>query len=736
MDENNLIMNNNISYKIISTNQKIENDKERIKSKFNFNISRTSTNSSAIKQSSVPTQQNSFVAGNKHFQIRDKFIQTNEKNKIKFISSQILPKKNSKKYINENDKVKNLSHANLKKNQNIYIKTKENLTNKKKKNNIPFQTNNTIFNKKLFIQNNITNSNNNNYNDKRNESNERNKNKMNIFHDSIIKAQTIIDEINNENNIYSNKNEISYKKNEKENNEQISVEKEISESLQKSSFSCSSKTSELHNDVLNIKSGDENEGNIKIANNENYIIKNYNGINNRNNNIQNKKEEEDIQPIYKSFMNDNSERRMTEVNAMGLLDDDEYNQENRKKMLININKYFFIEDIIEQSNKFETLSFDKFKKISNKAKYKIISFCYDNYRNIMNSSVYMRNLILDALVEKFGICINDFSNKYKDILLIDNYKFNVHEFVKPKLKRKKIRTFCLYIKAKILPNNEYFVKYGDVGFEISYKYKVISLKKESDSKTNRTNISESSFVSKNHIQEEYIQIYKFDLRKNKNFPMWLSSEKDEVFNCASRSINCLISKVLKRDELYQKHLIYSSPVVNVNENDFIVLRIDLIENYNIIENISFNEPLVQSINKNYYHKASFKQEQKFDKMRDCENELAINVWHDDYTINEFIEKNNKYKEFLPKLKKTFQEYFQIVVTKYDISKYVFIRMTMKAKKIGILKANIFCNKNIEIIDKNSPLVKECVPINFVNTFSLSKNLKIKIDTIIDFYLIE
>ena len=152
MDENNLIMNNNISYKIISTNQKIENDKERIKSKFNFNISRTSTNSSAIKQSSVPTQQNSFVAGNKHFQIRDKLIQTNEKNKIKFISSQILSKKNSKKYINENDKVKNLSHANLKKNQNIYIKTKENLTNKKKKNNIPFQTNNTIFNKKLYYE--------------------------------------------------------------------------------------------------------------------------------------------------------------------------------------------------------------------------------------------------------------------------------------------------------------------------------------------------------------------------------------------------------------------------------------------------------------------------------------------------------------------------------------------------------------------------------------------------------
>ena len=37
MDENHLILNNNISYKLISPNQKIENDKERIKIKFNFN---------------------------------------------------------------------------------------------------------------------------------------------------------------------------------------------------------------------------------------------------------------------------------------------------------------------------------------------------------------------------------------------------------------------------------------------------------------------------------------------------------------------------------------------------------------------------------------------------------------------------------------------------------------------------------------------------------------------------
>ena len=732
MDENHLILNNNISYKLISPNQKIENDKERIKIKFNFNISRTSTNSSANKQSSVPTQQNSLVITNKNFKLNENFKKINEKKNINN-TSQKMPKRTSKNFMKEIDKRNNLSQTNFNKKEKAYIKTKENLTSiKKVQNYIPYKVNNTTINKKLFEKNNIITNENNKYTDINNDSKVFQENQKNLFQDSILKTQSIIDEIPNQNK--NNENKITKKNNEKMDN--ISIEKEMSESFKKSSFSCSSKTSELHNDILNIKADSENEGNIDIVNNNNYIIKNYNGINNRNNYQYQRDEENNIPQIYSPFMSDNSEKRMTEVNTMGLLDDDEYNQENRKKMLNNINRYLFIEDIIEKNNKFESLSFDKFSKISNKAKYKIISFSYDNYKNIMNSSKQMRNIILEALDDIFSPCINDFNNKYKDILIIDNYKFNAHEFIKKKLKRKKFRTFCLYLKARILPKNEYLIRYGDVGFEISYKYKIKTLKKESEQKTNRTYKSENSYISKYHTKEEYIQIYKFDLRKDKNYPMWLSAERDEIFNSESKSINSIFFKILKKDELYQKHLIYSSPVININENDYIVFRIDLIENYNIIESISFNEPIVQSINKNYFHKTRFKQDQKFDKMRDCENELVINVWHDDFTFKEYVDKNIKYKDFLPKLKKTFQEYFQIVESKYDISKFVFIRLTMKAKKVGVLKKNIFSNKDIEIVDIDSPLTKECIPINFVNTFSLNKNLKIKIGTIIDFYLIE
>ena len=72
-------------------------------------------------------------------------------------------------------------------------------------------------------------------------------------------------------------------------------------------------------------------------------------------------------------------------------------------------------------------------------------------------------------------------------------------------------------------------------------------------------------------------------------------------------------------------------------------------------------------------------------MRDCESEIAINVWHEAYLIN----KNNihgiDYELFIQKLKQYFEGFFDILEIKYDISKFVFIRMTLKARKIGILK---------------------------------------------------
>ena len=756
MKNENKIINNNISFRVISQNQKVENDKERIKSKFNFNISRTSTNSSVNKGSSFTTQQNSCLLSDKLSKIKKKIIFQNNKianmNNRPFSSSK---KSNTLNKINFNG-VKRMDDNFLNKNKKWTLsnKTYDNFKEKKmiKENNSQNINNNKIINKlNDDIINNITYSNFENYYTD-NSSHIFESQKL-ITQESILKTQNLEEGIRNiilNDNINISKKENSLDiKIQNENEDGTIKDNHFSRSFNNTSFSGSSKTNEINRDILNLKiiDNESNDDKIKIANNNNYIIRNFIGINNNINfNIISNKsrnlnpEEAFVQKLFKSFNISNLDKKRSEVNTLGLLDDEDYNQMGRKKLYNNT--YYFIDDIIKNHNNMVFLSFDKFNNLNNKAKYKIFAYTFDNYKNYLNTSKAMRNMIENMLLEKFEKCIKDFNNKYQNILLLDEYHFDIQKFSKQKNVKKKLIKFCLYLKAKVLPNNEYLKKFGDVSFEISYKYKIKSMKNEYNTKTNRTNMSFQSYISKDHLQEEFIQIYKFDLRENKNYPLWICSERDELFNNPSKTGDGntgVISKILSRNKLFQSHLIYSSPVINVNENDFIVIRIDLIEDNNVVESFSFNEVIVQSVYKSYYHKTSYKPEKKFDNMRDCENEIAINIWHDECVINNFI--NNiydkiNYNDFILKIKLIFQEYFDIIETKFDISKFIFIRMTMKAKKIGVLKSNEFCNKDIKIVDKNTPLTKECIPINFVNTFSMNKYLEIKKDTIIEFYLIE
>ena len=761
---------NNASFKAISNYQKVENDKERIKSKFNFSISRTSSRSSANKLSSLTTQQNSCLISDKIHKIKNKIKIQN----FKILTSSTRPysckrEKTSIKKIKM--KIKKMNDTNITFNQNkSSINSKNN--NISEVNDTKSNMNNNNLNQINDDLINYITYNNYEYYYSDNSSQKFDQN-INPMEESVINTQIIDGGINN---YISNNNILDTSINDKLLDIKIKNEKEEgkiktneNKSFNNTSFSGSSKTAEINRDLLNIRNEDTdlNDDNIKIVNNNNYIIRNFNGIsskcsdsnknenNNNNNNNKNNKEKPKnansqiafLQELFQPYYNNNNERKRTEINE-SLLEEDDYSIENKKMMLNNVSKYYFIEDIIKKNNSYVSLSFNKFKNLSNKAKYKIFAYIFDNYRNILNTSKEMRNIIKDMLEEKFGNSIKDFSNKYENILQLDNYQFNVHKFSKQKKSKKKYINFCLYLKAKILPNNEYLKKFGDISFEISYKYKTKSIKNESNSKSNRTNASHQSYISKDHIQEEYTQIYKFDLRENKNYPMWLCSERDEIFNKASKvgeGANNFISKIFAINELYQKHLIYSSPIINVNENDYIVLRIDLIEDNNVIEDLSFNEVIVQSVNKSYFHKDTYKSEQKFDNMRDCENEIAINMWHEETAINNYynnldlILNNNiniNYAEFIQKLKNNFQNYFDIKELKFDFSKFIFLRMTMEAKKIGVLKNSSFSNKDIEIVDKNESITKECVPVNFVNTFSMSKHLIIKKGTIVDLYLIE
>jgi hypothetical protein len=298
----------------------------------------------------------------------------------------------------------------------------------------------------------------------------------NILQESALKTQIIGEGINNcsskDNNALEIKsiNDTGVDIKVKNENEEAAIKPNEVKSFNNTSFSGSSKTAEINRDLLNIRNDENglNEDNIKIVNNDNYIIRNFNGLNNNNkSDINNKSidanndnkpknvelEEKFLQQMFRPYHMNNNERKRTEINT-SLLDEDDYNQENKMKMLNNVSKYFFIEDIIKKNNSYASLSFDKFNNLSNRAKYKIFSYTFDNYKNILNSSKAMRNIIKNMLEEKFENSIKDFTNKYKNILHLENYQFNVHKFNRQKKSKKKFKNFFLFLKAKVFSYKE------------------------------------------------------------------------------------------------------------------------------------------------------------------------------------------------------------------------------------------------------------------------------------------
>ena len=415
--------------------------------------------------------------------------------------------------------------------------------------------------------------------------------------------------------------------------------------------------------------------------------------------------------------------------------EEDYNKHNNNNSN-NDPKFHFIKDIIDKNNEYVFLSFEKLKKMKVKPKYIIFSYLYDDYKKLMNISRSFRFLILKMLYEKYRQCFASFKSQYQNLLNLEQYFFNLYEFSNNKSKNFKNANFCLFIKAKILPNNIYIKNYGDVSFEMSYNYKIKSIKNDSIIYFNNNSSSlYNSYISLDHLKEEFTQIYKFDLRKDKNYPMWICSEKNEFFN-SSRKNESKNSNEL--NDIFQKHILFTTPIINVNENDYILFRFDLIDDNHVIEDIYFNKLLFEKIenNDNYFHKNIYKQNRKFDGMRDCEVEIQVNIWREKLINNKLNIGRINFNEFIDIIKHYFKKIFDIENLVFDVSKSIFIRLTLKAKRIGILKANFFCNKDIEIVESDKSLCKECVSINCVNTFSLSEKIVIRKGTMVDFYFAE
>ena len=369
------------------------------------------------------------------------------------------------------------------------------------------------------------------------------------------------------------------------------------------------------------------------------------------------------------------------VSALGLLDDEHIIIRNHQE---EVSKFKFIHEVLKNNLSYENISIKKFLALDNKCTFNIFSFLYDNYKIIMTTGKKIKNAFNLTLKSKFSYIIENFKSKYKEILQFESFKFIQSETIM--LKKKKIPIFSIFFKCKI-KETPYLLKYEGISYEITYSFK------------------NSQSRNKDSL---YYQIYKFYIRKNKYYPIWICSEMDE------RNYS-------------QRRLVYSSPVQNYVEKDHIILKIDLIEGNNFIYDINFLDIKILEAPQNLYEKGVFKSEIGYDGMRDCEIENMILRWNN---ANNLIRNS----EMLFYIKRTFGNYFSFKDIKYDISKIIFFKIKMQAEKVGLIKKNRIFNINLQILNETSEITNECIYIGCVNTFTQNKILQIRKGTIIILYI--
>ena len=392
-------------------------------------------------------------------------------------------------------------------------------------------------------------------------------------------------------------------------------------------------------------------------------------------------------PLYINKNNQNTFNDIpedkTDVSALGLLDDEHciiFENQN------TFPKFKFIQEVVN-NNLGYNIPFEKLNKLNSKIIFNIFCFLYDDYGNIMTSGKKMRNLFLPTITSKFSYLIQSFQNIYKSIFEFDSFKFKLNKYSKHK--RKNISTFYVELKSKI-KKNPLLKRNNGISYEIKYSFKMKKQNKQSNL---------------------YYQIFKFDIRNDKYYPIWFCSDMDDT-------------------NFVKRRLIYSSPVQYFCEGDFIFFKINLIEGNNgIISDINFQPLKNDIVPRKLFLRGTYRTDINFDKIRDCEVENMVLRWNDE---NNLIKKNEIYLN----VHKVFSKNFEIKEINYDISKLAFYRIKMLATKIGIFKINRIFNLNIEILSENSQLTNECINIGCVNIYTKSKKIQIRKGTLIILYIID
>ena len=287
-----------------------------------------------------------------------------------------------------------------------------------------------------------------------------------------------------------------------------------------------------------------------------------------------------------NVFNDNSQEK-SDVSALGLLDDEHTIMLEHQDSLP---KFKFINEVVQSNLNYENIPFEKISRLNSKIIFNIFTFLYDDYGKIMSSGKKMKNLFMSTVTSKFSYLIQAFQKNYKEIFEFNSFKFKINKYIKQR--RKNVSTFYVELKSKI-KKNPLLKKYNGISYEIKYSFKM----KKGNQKSNL-----------------YHQIFKFDIRNDKYYPIWFCSDMDD-------------------NNYIKRRIVYSSPVQYFCEGDFISFKINLIEGNNgLISDINF-QPLKNDIApRKLFLRGIFRSDIEFDKIRDCEIENMILRWNDENNL--------------------------------------------------------------------------------------------------------
>ena len=353
------------------------------------------------------------------------------------------------------------------------------------------------------------------------------------------------------------------------------------------------------------------------------------------------------------------------------------NEENiNLKHILPSKKFLFISDIEEEIKKMPTINFKKILNLSDKSLYNLLSFSYDNYSSIISINNLVKNKVVKSLKAIFLHAINDFKHKYERFLKVIDYNFIQKNFT---LNHKKNNLLNLEIKCEIITE------------EINKSYEI-----------------GCNYISND---KNYDYLWKLDIKNKKDINIWICTELNKINNTS-------------------KNFTYTSQVSSFCYGDMINLQFNIFSEGNIINPISieWTEPAISLVPGGVFEKSKYISPYSFDQIRACEVETQILFWKNILPEND--------GGIVNEVKKIYGKFFDIQNIRYDVSKFYFFKVEMKANKIGCLKSNKFSKFDINIIDYNENAENEIQCIYLMNSYYYSQKMDIRIGTKVILYIVD